>query len=527
MAHIEQHSARLTQPKRPSWGAWRLPVLAGASIFIIIWISILIWKWPFSERAVAVALEHEALESVHIGAFHATFFPLGYVAENIRFAKDARSSSRASEITISKLVIVASWFDLLTMHKRLERVSLAGCRVIVPSLPPGSRKRSDAQSAPPRFSEIEEVDLKDSSIEFAPSEPAGRPFSIAVKDLTIHEMSGKRSGPFKADVSISKPQGAVRLTGQIGPWEWNDMSRTRLSGSFEVQHADLNSVGSVEGLLGIQGKFAGQLSHVACSGSADVPQFRVAASAHTFRLYTTFAATINGITGDATLDHADSHLNSTLVQSKGDVKEDAHHEGKTTSLRFSVEEGQIGDLLLLFTKAPQPSMAGTVDLRLDAEIPPGDPSFLKKLRLAGDFGIDRGHFTKRGAQDPLNQLSESARGMSKDAQKQDTQTVLSDLSGHVSAQGGIATLSRVSFTIPGGHASVFGTYNLLNQGLHLQGTLRTTGKLSDTTSGLKAAMLKVLVPFLKKRSVTVVPFVITGTAQHPALSLDLLDKHHS
>ena len=55
-------------------------------------------------------------------------------------------------------------------------------------------------------------------------------------------------------------------------------------------------------------------------------------------------------------------------------------------------------------------------------------------------------------------------------------------------------------------------------------TQRTNGKLSDTTSGFKALVLKAVGPFLKKKSVTVVPFAIAGTSSNPSFALDFTEK---
>jgi hypothetical protein len=55
----------------------------------------------------------------------------------------------------------------------------------------------------------------------------------------------------------------------------------------------------------------------------------------------------------------------------------------------------------------------------------------------------------------------------------------------------------------------------------MRGVLHTSGKLADTTSGFKSAALKALGPFIKKKSITVVPFVITGTSSDPSFALDL------
>ncbi len=124
-------------------------------------------------------------------------------------------------------------------------------------------------------------------------------------------------------------------------------------------------------------------------------------------------------------------------------------------------------------------------------------------------------------QDPVNRIAESAQGDTKQQEGRDAETVLSNLKGSVSASGGVAKRANISFTEPGTLAQIDGTYNLLDKSLDLHGVLRTTGKLSDTKSGFKAVVLKALGPFLKKKSMTVVPFVIKGTSSNPSFALDL------
>jgi hypothetical protein len=154
-------------------------------------------------------------------------------------------------------------------------------------------------------------------------------------------------------------------------------------------------------------------------------------------------------------------------------------------------------------------------------VAPGSPGFLTKLNLEGDFGVGNERFTNVAVQAPLNKLTESGRGENKKQQAEDPETVLSNLKGHVSVKNGTATLSNVSFSAPGTFAQIRGTYNLLNNAVNLQGILRTNGKLSDTTSGIKAVVLKAVSPFLKKKTVTVVPFTVTGTSMKPSFALAL------
>ena len=95
------------------------------------------------------------------------------------------------------------------------------------------------------------------------------------------------------------------------------------------------------------------------------------------------------------------------------------------------------------------------------------------------------HFADPKVQTPLNRLAESARGETKDQEQADPATVLSNLKGHVSANGGMAKLSSISFTEPGTVAEIEGTYSLVDKSVNLRGVLHTSGKLADTTSGFK------------------------------------------
>jgi hypothetical protein len=181
-------------------------------------------------------------------------------------------------------------------------------------------------------------------------------------------------------------------------------------------------------------------------------------------------------------------------------------------------------LLSLFTEEERPSMTGSINLRARVQVPPGPPVFLRKLDLAGSFGIGSGRFTNQGVQGPLNTLTQSGRGENKKQEAEDPETVLSKLGGQVVAKNGVATLSKVSFSAPGTRAQLQGTYNLLDRKVDLHGVLYTNGKLSDTTSGFKALVLKAVGPFLKKKSVTVVPFAIGGTSSNPTFALDFTEK---
>ena len=101
--------------------------------------------------------------------------------------------------------------------------------------------------------------------------------------------------------------------------------------------------------------------------------------------------------------------------------------------------------------------------------------------MEGDFGIDAARFTNPGTQEGIGVLSESARGKppdddDKEKTAADAESLLSDLKGHVVLQNGIATFTRLSFGVPGAHAEMHGTYDLISEKIDLAGVSANASK---------------------------------------------------
>lgn len=299
-----------------------------------------------------------------------------------------------------------------------------------------------------------------------------------------------------------------------------------MSGSYTYQHADLGTLEGIAGLLSSQGSFTGTIGHMDVQGQADVPGFHLSGNNHAVHLASNFHAEVNGTDGDTFIEHVTVQFRRTTLNATGSVAGQPEVRGKTIALQIAADRARVEDLLYLFTDEERPSMTGSISLHAKVEVPPGPPQFLRRMELTGRCGIDRSHFTNPHMQRPVDVLTESAEGEEKEQEEDDPQTVLSQLTGDVAAKDGIATLSNIAFTAPGTRAHLLGTYNLLNRKVDLHGVLYTDGELSDTTSGFKALLLMALSPFLKHKSVTVVPFTIGGIAPNATFALDLTGKHH-
>ncbi len=145
--------------------------------------------------------------------------------------------------------------------------------------------------------------------------------------------------------------------------------------------------------------------------------------------------------------------------------------------------------------------------------------------MRGAFGIAGGTFSDSSTQQGIDKLSAGARGEN-NKEKEDPETVLTDLKSEVTLVGGTAHFAGLSFGVPGAVADMAGTYNLINYKIDLRGQMRVDSKISNTTDGSKAFLLKMMEPFFKKkRKGEIVPVKISGTYQHPTFGLDLEDKH--
>jgi hypothetical protein len=503
-------------------------LLVGGSVIaigVLFAVLLLALNWPFTQTAVTKALQDRFARDVRIRNFRKTYFPPGCVAQGVEFLHRKRKDLPPL-ITVQQLTIRGSYSGMLRIHQTVNDIHVDGLHVLIP---PKSREGTKqvfplTNSTSGKNVDIGEIATDNAVLEFMPKEPGQEGFILKIDHLTLDQITESNPVAFHARFKNTQPPGDIVSDGQFGPWNEDDPGRTPVSGSYNYSHVNLGVFGGVAGTLSSRGKFSGPLGRLEAEGDVDVPDFEVSPSGHPVHLASTYHALIDGTNGDTDLTRVESHFRKTTVVTQGDVKGQPGGHGKTARLTLSVDQGRVEDLLWMFSQSPRPAENGSVRLRAKAELPPGPPSFLRRLRLEGDFGIGSGRFASASVQMPVNRLAESARGEKKDREEQDPAVVLSNLKGHFAVQGGSARLSNVSFTEPGTLAEIEGTYNLLDTGVKLRGVLHTSGKLADTTTGFKSFVLKALNPFIKKKNMTVVPFEINGTSSNPVFSLDLDGK---
>jgi hypothetical protein len=476
---------------------------------------LLVIKWPFTEAKILRDLERATGSRVTAERYRTTFFPRpGCILENLAISRTPSVPiARAAELAIR-----SSWWTTLTLQKRVSRIQVSGLHLEIPSpMPPPVRfgKRAGVL--------IKELVADGAVVDFL-SKAGAAPTRLVARELRLKDLQPDRNVGFSTLVDIPDPPGQVRSSGTIGPFS-SDKKSIPAAGSFEVSNADLKKYEGLAGILTGKGNFQGTLGRLEVNGTAVASRFEVDRTGHEIELRTEYRALVDGLSGDVSFDFLTADFLTTHLSVSGSIQ-GALGQGKTARLKFNGDRARVQDLLWLFTKADQPGLEGPIRLRANVELPPGEEPFLRRLLLRGDCVISSARW-RTPTQMKVNNLSARARGDKEQVEERSPEQVdpvRSNLSGEVLLKDGLASLSNVSFRVPGAVARGAGTYNLLTKRIQLDGAVAMQADVSEAASGFKAVLLKPLNRFFranKKKEGATLPVSVTGYYPHPRYEVHL------
>ena len=502
----EEHSTHSLRPGRKIIFVFiaLLVLICAAAVFYVKF-------WPFSREAVLQDLREATDSTVTAQSYHPTYFPPGCVLYGLEFH---HAPNQFKLIEIQKLRVQGSYLGILRRH--VPRIVAEGAHVFIPPL--GTKESFSTQHS---TTVVDELVANGSFVEFEPKERHQTPLRFDVHEATFRGVRWGSAIDYHLKFRNPNPPGEISADGKFGPYSKDRPDQTPFSGSYTFEHADLSVYGGISGILSSQGNFRGTLKQLSVTGTTATPEFRVKDSGNSFNLTTKFDAYVNGQDGDTFLKSVEAQFGHTTLMAQGSIAKTESGKGKFTKIQFSADHGRIEDVLGLFTSARAP-MSGEIVLRATAEFPPGDQPFLHKVQLGGSFDIAHGTFSNNKTQRGVDELSAGARGQNKD----EPEAVVSGLKGQVKLVEGLAHFSELSFSIPGAHADMRGTYGVSEpHRINLHGQMRVETRISKTTTGVKSFVLKIIDPiFKKKKKGEVVPVHILGTYDKPDFGLDLRNK---
>ena len=424
-------------------------------------------------------------------------------------------------IAIQEFDFHAGLLGLFLKPTHVRAVHLQGLAI---SIPPKSMR--DQNTHPSRHKGkikfvVDQFICDGSKFVIVNNNPDKDPKLFDLKHIVMRDVGPNAPLHYDATLTNAIPTGDIHATGTFGPWNTESPGDSTITGHYVFDHADLNTIKGIGGMLHSVGDFTGQLDRIEVHGTADVPNFSLDTANHPVPLLTSFSAIVDGTSGDTYLQPVNAKLGDSSFSCSGAV---VNHKGQGHSVDLDVDvpAGRIQDFLQLAVKTQPVVMSGVVGMKTKLHIRPGKESVTQKLGLDGAFKLTRIHFTNPEMQDKVDMLSLRAQGDPKDA-KPGAEDVSSRMTGKFKMANGQMDLQNLFYAMPGATVRLAGVYTLDGKKFDFTGKVRTDAKLSQmVASRWKSWMLKVADPFFHKNGAGAeIPVKITGTNSAPKFGLDI------
>ena len=463
------------------------------------------------------------LDGFHVSVLHG----LDVAGSGLRiFPPDDVVAAGAKDplIAVGNFAFHAGLRGLFVKPTHVGLVQISGMTITIPPRQIRQQGQPSAQRRGKIKIVVDDLIFDNSRLILQNINPEKDPKVWILQHITAHDLGPYKPLRYDALLSNAIPRGEIHATGTFGPWNTESPGDSSISGDYLFDHADLNTIHGISGILHSTGQFSGQLDHIDVAGTTDTPDFSLDSANHPMPLHTTFHATVDGLSGDTYLSPVNARLGHSDLSCSGAVI-NIRGKGHIIDLDVHVPNGRIEDFLRLAVKARQPMMTGRLTMHSKLNIPPGKESVAKKIELKSAFTLREIHFTNSTTEDKIDDMSLRAQGKPKDA-KVGAADVHSVMSGDFIMRSGRIDFSKLDYTIPGATIELAGHYGVTSDQFDFAGDVRTQAKLSQmVASRWKSWLLKPVDPFFHRDGAgALIPIKITGTRDNPNFSLDLHRK---
>jgi hypothetical protein len=512
-------------------------ILAGAALFIVLLVagayfaaSVIAKRFEPALRAQAIQYMQDRFHSqVEIGSLHINRPKMSTIQILLRHGRGAIVSvegrgismrfggdrSRPPMFAIKKLFFTVDLEVLVAPKKSVNFVSIDGMEINIP--PKDERPKLGGGDNSNSAIAFQNVQIRDVVLTLLPKDASKPPLRFHIARLHLQSAGSNYASRYDADLTIPKPPGTIKSSGNFGPWNASTPGDTPLKGDYTFDNADLGIFKGIAGTLSSKGTFDGALDSVNVRGTTYVPNFRLKMSGNLLPLSTTFEALVDGSNGNTVLQPVRATLGHTNFTTAGAVIKNAEYSKRSITLQVKMPNGDMRDLLLLAMKGP-PFMEGMINMQSSIEIPPLNSTVKEKLVLDGTFDVHNAKFLKSTIQNQIDQLSRRGQGQPKNAE---IDQVISSMQGSFHLENQVMTFRSLAFEVPGADVSATGNYDMSADRLDFHGALKLDAKLSQTVTGWKRWLLKPADPFFAKNGAgTFVKIKIEGSSRQPKFGLD-------
>lgn len=481
--------------------------------------------------------------NAELRALHVQFFPWPQVSGEGLLLRHRGRTDIPPLLVVDRFAASAGWIDLLKRPRRVSNIELYGLKLHIPSRKPGDSLMPDSLKSdtspptetPPASADgrepdgarrrttspviVDRIHATDARLEIATKDPAKPPRVFEIQRLDMTDVALDRSMQYTATLTNPKPPGSIETKGEFGPWARGEPGETPVRGAYTFKDANLGVFKGIDGDLQSEGSYSGILERIGVRGKTVTPNFMITAAGNPVPLTTAFAATVDGTNGNTWLDPVNATLLDSPIVARGGIVRVEGVKGREITLDVVIDKAKIEDLLRLAMKGDTPMMTGAANVKTKLRIPPGDVDVIEKLELDGEFHIASARFSDVDVQQSLAKLSRKAQGQPEATRGP---SVVSDFRGRFVMQNGRIRLSRLTFAIPGATVQLAGVYGIRSERLEFKGTLRLEATISETMTGMKRVLLKMVDPFFRKQGAgAVIPIKVEGDRHKPKFGLDM------
>ena len=371
---------------------------------------------------------------------------------------------------------------------------------------------------------VDELVCDDSRLVIGTDKPNKDPKIFVLSHIVLHHVGPNAPLRYDATLTNAMPKGQIHAVGTFGPWDTETPGDSTVTGKYTFQHADLNPIKGIGGILHSVGDFTGQLDRIEVHGTADVPDFSLDTANHPVPLHTQFSAIVDGTTGDTYLQPVQRETGRVRVflSGRGSECERARpqhrsgcrcsrwpHTGLSATCRQDAaggnDRGPDHE-----NQAAHPSWQGERNPEAGAERKLHAQAYALYQSASAGQG---GHAEPAGARPSKGSQARSrGRELSHDGKIPD---------GRRKAESAGSELRHAW-----SNGRLAGVYTLDGKKFDFTGKVRTDAKLSQmVASRWKSWGLKVVDPFFHKHGAGAeIPVKITGTNTAPKFGLDLFHK---
>lgn len=487
-----------------------LALAAGAGIAVIS----SDWASQRAERELIRILEARFDATASVEHISFSIFPrLAVQAEGVAFSQ-SRDEHKLTFLSFKRVHAAGSLAAYL--KRRIALVEIEGMQIDVTRGHQPKAPSSDRREKMPDI-RIDEIRVKDGLLRILPDNPEKDPLNFQLSSVTFEDFSFERAGRYSAVLTNPKPEGLIRSTGTFGPWNTYVPRETPLAGEYEFQDADLSTIKGIGGILSSTGSFNGALGRISVTGTTSTPDFQLTLARQPINLETSFRAVVDGTSGDTYLNEVNATLGRSRIVATGFVTGTPGVKGRTISLDVR-SDGRFEDFLRLTVKSEEAPMRGAISLKTKLLIPPGEADVPQRMQLDGQFRIRRGQFASDSVQQKVDELSRRGRG---EPENDEVTDVLSAFGGRFRQRNGVLRLNDIEFSVKGARVSLDGDFTMAAQRLDFAGALMLDASISETTTGFKSMLLKVVDPLFRRNGVgAFIPITVTGRVSEPSFNVD-------